>query len=279
MTLGLVSFTITSILALTPLNSLATDWKVDSINLLLNGSDSPITKLLKPFYCEKSSIVDVICDDNIEQISDIVRSLLISFESCTSFQINSVHNASLVEKRRRVFNLLILENFASFSQLMLKVSRFEFNFNGFFSLIFIDIKLSEIVKVFDISWANFMHNLNVIAVDKFNRTTLFTYEPFRNGKCDDTSPILKHVSGSTTLIDIFPNKMSNLHKCPLQVPEINYFQATQFSVEANESTISGIEGDMLMATKDALNFTIKILLDTKNERWGKKSFIRLMNVA
>lgn len=266
---GLVSLLLILILALASSRSFAVALSFEGGNLVSSNFHSSISKLLKPFYCEKSSIVDVICDDNVSQISDIVKSLAMSFDSCTSLQINSLHNTSLVERRKRVFSLLVLKDFESFAQFMNRALSFNLNFNGYYSLIFIDIKSHNFEKVFALAWKHFMLNLNIMAFNERDNVSLFTYEPFGPGQCDNTRPVLRHVNESTPLIDIFPNKMNNLHKCPLRVPEINYFPATVFGVSSNVSTISGIEGDMLMAVRDALNFTVEVLADVKHERWGE----------
>lgn len=235
------------------------------------GKSFSISNFLKSFYCEKSSVVDLLYDDKNDRTSDIAISILMSFESCNSFQISSILNSSLVEKRKRVFNMIVLESFESFLFLAKRIKSFNFDFNGFYSVIFVDIELSEVEQVFNLAWKNFLYNFNLIKMHK-QKTLMYTFEPFRSGKCGDTSPLLAHVGlgNETTLqANIFPSKIKNLHKCPLRVPRLNYFPATQFGKNPNDSVVTGIEGDMLMAVKEILNFTIQVVvLENESDKWG-----------
>lgn len=247
----------------TRLTLITSEWRFGINNSTVGEFSDNVAQILTPFYCEKSSIVDVICD---EEVSDIVTSVIRSFKSCTSMQILTNRDPRFSYARKKTFNLFVLENFSNFMQIMDKISNFEINFNGFFSLIFIDIDYLEIKQVFEKAWAHSMYNVNVLTGDKFNNVSMFTFEPFRNDKCRETNPVLQQIK---PLMDIFPNKLNNFHKCPIRIPETNFFPGIQFNVSSNETLITGMEGEILLAASDALNLTVEVLLDTKNELWGE----------
>ncbi|CRL04595.1 CLUMA_CG017663, isoform A [Clunio marinus] len=233
-------------------------------------SSFPVFKILETFYCKESSVVDVICSNESEEILDAFNSVIAHFGSCTSFQFDSLNNVSRLHKRTRTFNVIILESFESFNILMNNISNFDFDFNGYFSMFFIDIETIELNRVFEFAWKYFMHNF-IVLTGNGTKITLSTYDPFRNGICGDTSPVSTVIDIKTDIhnsIDLFPNKMINMNKCPLRIPLINYLPAINFESYRDDYIITGIEGELLLTMKDLLNFTIKVLQLKGEQYWG-----------
>lgn len=240
-----------------------------------SSSTIMLSKLLREFYCGKSSVTDIIFDGDNELAFDVLENLVFSFGSCTTIQINMFDRPRILEKRKRVLNVIMIKNFENFILLIENISKFNFDFQGYFSVIFVEkISSTQISKVFEKSWKLYIHNFNLITISERKTFSLFTYEPFQTNKCGDTNPEIKIPNAQNHFkqsVELFPNKLKNFHNCPIRIPRVNYFPAIQFSENSANSTLTGIEGELLMAIKTALNFEIEVVvLENEEEKWGLK---------
>jgi hypothetical protein len=230
----------------------------EKFNLREKSFDLSATKLIKDLYCEKSSFADLIFDRESEKVSDVIR----MFQPYIAVQINSLNNPNLSEIRKRTFNVFILESFEGFETLLRNIKSWNFDTNGFFTVMFATLEASEINRVFSLAWKNYFHNFNVILMN--STSTIWTFMPFQQGKCNDNRSVSIEFKNN---FEIFPNKINNLHKCPLRVPRVKYYPSTDF---IGNSTATGIEGEILMTIKNLLNFTLQVLtLENEKVNWGK----------
>jgi superoxide dismutase len=227
------------------------------------ASNATVSGLVQQFYCDKKSI-DITYDKttkHLEFVVDIIR----KFHFCTSVELSSTSAEVKETNQKKEFNFVILENFESFGNFSLQISSFGFNFQGYFTFVFMKIQKTEIEKVFQFAWQHLILNLNLISTDNNNNFSVWTFHPFRDRKCGDTTPVLL----KTDNFKLFPDKTKNLHKCPLRIPLFNYPPAVELSTS---STLTGIEGILLKTAKEVLNFTIEVVKMESSEKWGSEYF-------
>jgi hypothetical protein len=127
---------------------------------------------------------------------------------------------SLTGRRRRCMTILIEEvkNFV-------KVSSFlrpeHVRFNGLFVITLIRKGTHNIEDIFNIFWKFRIFNVNVISQSENGRIYVWTFMPFVQPHCNNTSSVLinefrdgKFLNGTN---QFFPRKMKNFHNCSLNV--------------------------------------------------------------
>lgn len=198
------------------------------INVIDLQPNISFLNFLQSFYSTKPTL-DIFYDESLES-STFVEFLSTNFSFTTSVELNSIIHQKVTNQRKKTFNIIILKDFKTFSKFTENVSNFDFNFKGFFTIIFMNIESMEIKEVTSFAWQYFMQNLNIIKIESNGEFTVWTFNPFHDGKCGNTRPL--RVDFSKYQTEIFPNKMKNLHKCPLRIPLFHYLPAVEFNVES-----------------------------------------------
>lgn len=221
-------------------------------------------KIIHGFFSSQCSI-SIIIDETTESL-EITEELLKFFEPNTFsvFDISTINNKNSLFSNKRIFNIIIMSNFSSFQKFSSQIHNFNFNFRGFFTVIFQEVEMKQLETIFQFAWKHFMQNLNIISLEIPRKKYFWTFDPFLSGKCGDTSPF--RLDFGTENFKIFANKLKNLRTCPLRVPLFHYSPAVEFLVN---SSLSGIEGELLMEVKKILNFTIEHVVLERDEKWGE----------
>ena len=59
-----------------------------------------------------------------------------------------------------------------------------------------------------------------------------------------------------------------------RIPRITYYPGIKFPDDPGNSSLDGMEGEILMELKHGLNFTIKVVvLENEADKWGKFMFL------
>ncbi|XP_037921286.1 uncharacterized protein LOC119658094 [Hermetia illucens] len=104
-------------------------------------------------------------------------------------------------------------------------------------------------------------NVNILIESMWSTIDFYTYYPYTRLHCNNTAPILinSFVNGSMVLdIDLFPKKITNLHKCPLRV--ITWVNPPFIFMEYRSDgslRFYGSEGGILDQLSVKFNFTIR----------------------
>lgn len=231
--------------------------EISNVNYQLNAS---VFNFLHNFYSTKP-VIDILFNENCLDTSNFLKTFLTYPSFTSTVEINSFQNQKSKNRRKKMFNIIILRDFENFNELTQDVTKFNFNFKGFFTLNFMRIEQKNLKHITSFAWQNFMHNLNIVKVERNGKFSVWTFHPFHDEKCGDTSPLLFSFSKDEN----FPNKIKNLHKCPLRIPLFHYSPAVEFK---ENSILSGIEGDLLVTIQKALNFTLVNVKLEEFEKWG-----------
>lgn len=240
---------------------------------LLDASVDIITSSFTP----KASTINFIIalENDTKREKDILINDMISRCDCVVF----LEDVEALHPRRRLYSVLVVDNFKSFLRLFYKVSADTFVIDGFYLMIFVDGFIEELSEVSKLLWNIFIFNVNfLIAADDSDDVNLWTFLPFTScesdtchKKCGDTSPIIinKFINGSFSSKDLYPEKISNLHRCPVKIVTFNAppMMMIHYSSE-NRSVwkLSGVDGEMMNLLSEVMNFTMDLFHISDNIR-------------
>lgn len=156
-------------------------------------------------------------------------------------------------------NVLVIKNINDFENFNKFLSPKIFDFRGIFFVIFLNGNLNEIKKIFTIFWSHQIVNANVVFIDSFNVTSIATFMPFQNNKCNDTTPkiINQFKDGNFTSNNFFIDKLENLQECPLRVliaKEVPYI------ILGHDNKPSGRDIEFMKELGSALNFKVNFII-------------------
>ncbi|XP_022816816.1 uncharacterized protein LOC111349795 [Spodoptera litura] len=119
--------------------------------------------------------------------------------------------------------VIIVDNYQSFMRLLSKLKsdlrgRNLFNGGAKF-LIVINSNRKKLDHITTILWNYYVTDVIILTKDKKNKVALFTYYPYRNHlNCQNTEPtLISYWKPGMCLRDMYPDKMSNMHECPLYI--------------------------------------------------------------
>lgn len=165
-------------------------------------------------------------------------------------------------KKCNIFAIKSLRDFENFQKFL---SPEFFDFRGNFLIIFKDGKIDEINQIFNVMWRFQIINANAIFVDANDVISLATFLPFRNHKCNDTTPTIinQFKDEKFTTQNFFIEKLANLQRCPVRVI-IATKSEPYIVLSENNTRISGRDISLMEELAKSLNFKINyIILDDK----------------
>lgn len=125
----------------------------------------------------------------------------------------------------------------------------------------IDGEITETMEIFGLLWNLQIFNVNVMFTSN-GSIMVKTFMPFNARKCHDTSSVLINEFRSGKFIrgleNFFPDKMKNLHSCPIRLATINDIEPFMFAERLTNGSfhLKGRDIDMLNALSVNLNFKI-----------------------
>lgn len=240
---------------------------------LLDASVNVITSSFTP----KTSTVNFIIalENDTKREKDVLINDMISRCDCVVF----LEDVEALHPRRRLYSVLIVDNFKSFLRLFHKISADTFVIDGFYLMILVDGLIEELSEISKLLWNIFIFNVNfLIAADDGNEVNLWTFLPFTScksdtcyEKCGDTSPIIinKFINGSFSSDDLYPEKISNLHRCPVKIVTFNAAPMMMIHYPSENKSIwqlAGVDGEMITLLSEVMNFTIDLFHISDNIR-------------
>lgn len=230
-----------------------------------------LSEILIYAHAKKSSVVNfIICASvNNTDHKSLVPKVLKTIEAFVKYQVETCESLSDVYKRRFV---IVFIDSHRVRDLLLQMTPNRFDFSGYYLLHFLnhDIDHSNIERLFKGLLEKFIYNANVLtAGDSINLTT---FQPFTEDSCRSTKPVVvnRNINGAWNSTVFYPQKMKNLHKCPLKVAAFLYSAAVMIKGNYSEAnfTLEGSDVALLQGMADVLNFTIEYLFDPKPGAWG-----------
>lgn len=233
--------------------------KIDLPKNRFQDLKAPITKIMQSFYCEHMEVDLTTTTSNKKEIQIILDDILPIISQCATIRMTSELNR---KRSKKVYNFLLLNDFEDFKSFVeKKMSSESFDYRGYYTIIFMH-NIIDLRSLFELAWNISLTNFN--AVVKFNSSwEFFTYFPFSENVCGNSN------SFKVNLNMTFPDKITNLHQCPISFPKLNYYPGLIIEEQKNVTKISGVDGDIMKILKDVLNFTMRVLkMRREEERWG-----------
>lgn len=214
--------------------------------------------------------VDILSLDKIEsQKLTVFKIELLKLTSSSSSILHRIEtaskatsNASSKFSTKRGNSVILFETFEEFKEIFKRISPETHFVTGYYAVAMINGELRRIQEIFDAFWRLQMFNVIIVFEDNFGIVQIKTFMPFTQNACDDTTPIRinqfkkgKFVNG---IENMFPDKMQNLHKCPIRVATSNEsvpFVNIKYS-ENGAQEWSGRDIDLIETLAECLNFTI-----------------------
>lgn len=244
---------------------------------LINAAES----VINTSFLSETSTINFIISLNNETKRE--RAILINDLVARCDGVVFIEDVESIQPRHRLYNVLFVDDFMSFQKLLSKISADTFVIDGFYLMIFVEElepRLSEITKLL---WNIFLFNIDFLAFSigtEDEEVNLWTFIPFtscesgtcHDRKCGDTTPkvINKFISGSfQSNIVSFPEKISNLHQCPVKIVTFNAPPMMMICYPHEDKKIfrlNGVDGQMMELLSQQLNFSIDLFHISDNIR-------------
>lgn len=229
----------------------------DSIDLIIGQKLSVLAETVNIISPEPSSCI----------FRDFKDDLLSStFKSTSVLFRQGIMSAIKIDKRRGLkrCSIFLIESFTDFVGIYTKVSNEFFKPNGFYLVVLISGIIPEIDKIFELMLEKQMFNVEAVFEDEDHRVVFKSFMPFKAGSCNQVKPIItKAVDPSTNSLSsevkkIFPNKLRNLHGCPIRISISNDSEPFIFATRLNNGSYKLSGGDITLINALAENLNFKI---------------------
>jgi hypothetical protein len=213
-----------------------------------------------------SATVNIISSDKLENFAskDFRNNLLseIFVSSTVACRYESSNATRKLFRRRRSFMIFAIQTFEEFLDIHEKIIRDIFKFNGRYLVVLTCGIIAETREIFKLLWKLQIFNVNVMFEDENGEVLVQTFLPFNAQNCNDTTPILinkfkdgKFINGTD---NFFPQKMKNLHNCPVRVAIAidNQPYIIQRTSMNGSHDLTGRDIHVLKSLSKSLNFRI-----------------------
>ncbi|XP_055905567.1 uncharacterized protein LOC129941047 [Eupeodes corollae] len=173
------------------------------------------------------------------------------------------------------FRMYFMESLKSLNNSLKKLHHDSSPKDYFYLLIILPKDIPDIWLVlkamFDVFWNISVINVNALTESRNGTITLYTYFPFKEQRCKDSSPevINRYINGTFEFkTPNFPEKVSNFWNCPINV--VTYPCPPYTFIE--EDQIKGYDGLVLEQLANLLNFSVKVILIEPGDIFENKTF-------
>ncbi|XP_053667326.1 uncharacterized protein LOC128716576 [Anopheles marshallii] len=212
--------------------------------------------------------------------SDIMDEVMQRTSHSIAYEHRSVsyHRPS---RRPRIFNLAFIDGYDAFNQLFRSLDPAQNDFSGYYLIVLtmLDTARRETLDpMFTLLWTLNVINVNIVTADlqdysHWQGVLMYTYYPYTPEGCEQNVPHLVHRFRKGGRLDqrieLFPNKLSNLHRCVITVGTFHLPPYMLLSRRNRQLRYGGFEGDLLRALSVKLNFTVHLIEPEAGELWGR----------
>ncbi|KAG5671746.1 hypothetical protein PVAND_001926 [Polypedilum vanderplanki] len=190
---------------------------------------------------------------NVE-LQRVFRSIIdrITVKQVCNYRVKSIKE--LKEGKMR-FSLFIIDA-KDIKEITKKIVSKYFNFRLYFIIVLLNGTEKDIQIIFDDMWKKFIFNINIVHCCRDNEALITTFMPFHSERCSDTAPVELNKSS-----DFFPDKMKDLHNCPIIVATSLDADPCVYAMEtANGSSVpAGSDVHVIETLSNVLNFSINYI--------------------
>jgi len=229
-----------------------------------------VSDIIFKFYMNESSAINVMSATVEEQYSEAlqgtINEILYNLRSKIVVQVEEYFSIQS-SKRKKRHNLIFCDTYESFLKIYEVMDLQHFDFQGFYLIIISNNtgnNYEMMVNMFERLWIKQIVNINILWMPQGNvaETMMYTYYPYSESYCGKAIPIkLNQFRFGKWLHEshFFPNKMSDLHGCPLHVAT---FRNPPFMIikEHGIVEVDGIDGILLRVLAQKMNFNVELYL-------------------
>lgn len=206
-------------------------------------------QVIENTFAKKSSNVRVFTSEGNKVLKDLT---LTSNDSIT-FEFLNVR--ALYSQHRSRCHILCI---SSLDELNLILNSKIIQISGYFLVIIDSCSIINSDEIFHASWGHYIHNINILCRDN-DTIAIKTFLPFQADSCGNTSSIVLSIADILRTSDFYPDKLKNLHGCPIKVATFYYPPITMRETLGDGSfKYTGSEMDLSFGIAGALNFSINM---------------------
>lgn len=205
----------------------------------------------------------------LETIEDILVKL------SPNFLISLQHVTNVGSKTyKKVHNIMYVDDFESFVKVFQHSTPDMYDYQGFYLIVLTNYDSIAIKKIFEVLWSFYIVNVNIITKEDMysDEALMFTYFPYTRYYCEKVQPIMLN----NYIIDVgfiknikhFPNKLTNLHKCPLKVATVDIPPFVIIKPDGIPKIV-GLEGILMIVLERQMNFTMEATVVEDSYLWGQ----------
>ena len=205
---------------------------------------------------------------------DLITKSIPLLKLSRAVRVEDVKNLQNMSNRRRIFSVIFIARFQSFLQIVEKMTKERFNFEGYYLIVLTKGYIPEIQNIFQQLWMKFIFNVNILLDEKSEFISLLTFMPFNGYNCGDTTPIKTNQfdkgSGKWEFEEFYPKKFKNLFKCPVRVGAFDTTPAVIKKTMKNGSySLDGYDIELLKEFSKIINFTIDMNFSAEPGSYGE----------
>lgn len=247
------------------------DFKMPKYN---NALTRAVVEIVQQFYLERTTTLNFyhasIDDDekSYERNLDTMNEILYQLQSTVVVQLEGATDFAET-KRKRVHNIIFIDSYESFWTFFSSMSPSLFEYQGFYLFVLTTYSHQQypiMKEIFDWLWTDYIVNANIVwlAPQNDDEAILYTYYPYTRFFCGKAVPIqLNQFRFGVWLqsqSSFFPEKMENLHGCPLTVSTVFSPPFMIFKQRENgEIYTDGIDGVLLRVLAQRMNFSVILI--------------------
>ena len=251
------------------------------INVLNKSNDfdmsDAISRIINSEFVQSSPTISVIYVNGIYEgldTKDLITKSIPLMKLSRAVRVEDVENLQNMSNRRRTFSVIFIASFQSFLEILQKMTKERFNFEGYYLIVLTKGNIPEIQNIFQQLWLKFIFNVNILLEDESELVSLLTFMPFNGFICGDTTPIKTNqfdkISGKWESIDFYPKKFKNLFKCPVRVGAFDTTPAVIKKPMKNGSFIlDGYDIEILNEFSKIINFSIDMNFAVEAGSYGE----------
>lgn len=189
------------------------------------------------------------------------------------YRLDNYTNIQSIIYRLKIYNIILIDSYESFQILVKNITPENFNFRGFYLLVFVNGFISQIDNIFGAMWKKSIMNVNAIYEGKHS-VNLDTFLPFTQTTCGGSNQIGWDTFNADTKSfnkpweEIFPDKLINMFNCEVRLVTFDRCPASCVEDKNGELTVTGFDIGIIETIEERMNFNLKKTILPGAEQWG-----------
>jgi hypothetical protein len=223
-----------------------------------NAMTRGLVEIIEKFYIDRTNTLNFY-HASLEVLYQIKSKIVVQLEGYLDFKVTN---------RKRIYNIIFVDSYESFWKIFQLMTPNYFEYQGYYMIVltrYDDQQYMTMMQIFQHLWAEYVINVNIIwlAPGNDNEAIVYTYFPYTRFFCGKAFPIqlnqFRFGQWLHTHSSFFPDKVSNMYNCPLNVATVFTAPFMILKHVDGEVEIDGIDGTLLRVLAQRMNFSINVL--------------------